>query len=94
VCNRRGLLVEGQIRVNADGGSENLLLIAQCHRCRRFVCAADGERLDPAGLSGHWLTRPFRRSAMRVVCCPFDPGVPLGTDGEPVASPLARLGLE
>lgn len=94
VCDQRGLLVDSQIRTNIEGGNASLLLIAQCERCRRFICASCGEQIDPADLTGHWLTRRFRRSSIRVVCCPFDPCVPLGDQSTPMPSPLATLGID
>jgi len=72
VCGGAGWWTEGRI----EPASEDLQgppRIAQCPRCHRFVCEDHGEvvRLSKDG-------RRVRFGGTRVVCCPFDPDVPLG----------------
>ncbi len=71
VCGRSGLLVEEQIQVSPAGGGPTML--GQCPRCHRFICSQHGELLDLSGKRG-W----FRKPQSLTLCCPFDPGVPLG----------------
>ncbi len=92
VCGKRGLLVESHIQVGlSEAEMTGPLMIGHCPRCQRFICSRHGEKLDPAKLRGSWLTKFFRRSSVRVVCCPFDPGVPLGVADDTRPSPLAAL---
>jgi hypothetical protein len=79
VCGDAGLLVEGRVYVTGEAAA-GPALIARCPRCKRFICSRHGEKLD--------LSTPEKRPlfsfggkkapASLTVCCPFDPGVPLG----------------
>jgi hypothetical protein len=78
VCGAAGLLVEGRVYVTAESQA-GPVLIAQCPRCKRFICSLHGEKLD---LSAQPKKSLFSFGAKRpinlTVCCPFDPGVALG----------------
>ena len=74
VCRSVGLLVEDRIHVTPAAGQEGPLFVGQCPRCNRFICAEHGEPLDLTGRR-RW---PWRKPDSLTVCCPFDPGVPLG----------------
>lgn len=74
VCGREGILVEDRIRLRAGDEAAEPLLVGQCPRCHRFLCARHGEPLDRRGRRPRKL---FTRGLL-TICCPFDPGVPLG----------------
>jgi hypothetical protein len=74
VCGRRAMLVEGLIQVRPGDDLGEPLLIGQCPRCHRFLCSRHGEPLDPHGRR----RRPVLGRGLLTLCCPFDPGVPLG----------------
>lgn len=79
VCGASGLLVEGRVFVT-EGQPPGPVFVARCPRCKRFVCSKHGEKLDLSapekkglfGLGGK------KGPVNLTVCCPFDPGVPLG----------------
>jgi hypothetical protein len=48
------------------------LLVGQCKRCRRYICADHAEGIRPAG-------KRVADTKVRLACCPFDPGVRLGS---------------
>jgi len=100
VCGESGLLINTWIYVDskADQGPP---LIGQCPFCYRFICSHHGEKLDlsrggrkSGSFSGHRKLTPL------VVCCPFDPGIPLGEnsaeyrwrpdENQPIASEQSR----
>jgi len=79
VCGAAGLLVEGRIYVTEETPS-GPVFIAQCPRCKRFICSRHGEKID---LSVQPKKSLFSFGAKKApvnltVCCPFDPGVALG----------------
>jgi hypothetical protein len=69
VCERSGVIVTGHLY--CDPGDAAILLVGQCPRCRRFICADHAEKLS--------VTRGrFARTGLSLAQCPFDPDVPLG----------------
>jgi hypothetical protein len=70
VCDRPGAAVTGPVRF--DPTIRGSFLVAQCPRCRRFVCVehAEGVPASAAVPSG---------DPVMVAHCPFDIGVPLGS---------------
>lgn len=78
VCGREGILVEERIRVRPGDDRTEPLLIGQCPRCHRFLCARHGEPLDRRGRR----PRAFLARGLLTICCPFDPGVPLGGESD------------
>lgn len=78
VCGVSGLLVEGRIPVTG-GMPSGLLSIAQCPRCKRFICDRHGEKLAlSAGSARSLFSFGAKKPAGLTLCCPFDPGVALG----------------
>lgn len=70
VCGGAGVWVEDRLAAGAT--SDGPPRIARCPRCHRFICEDHGEvlRLSSSGRRTFW-------GGQRLVCCPFDPGIPL-----------------
>lgn len=77
VCNRWFPLVES--RVTSPRGQIPVPVTAQCARCLRYICSDHSELLDLSPRPRFSFTR--RTAAELTLCCPFDPGVPLGEEG-------------
>lgn len=74
VCGESGTLVYTPILVAACGAPPGRL-VAECRRCGRFVCSEHAEKLAATSIG---VATAGPRTTL-VCCCPFDPGVPLGT---------------
>ncbi|HEX2120636.1 MAG TPA: hypothetical protein VHL59_03245 [Thermoanaerobaculia bacterium] len=74
VCNRWLPLVES--RVTSTRERISVPITAQCARCLRYICSDHAEMLDLSPRP--WFSFGRRTAAERTMCCPFDPGVPLG----------------
>jgi hypothetical protein len=78
VCGTVGFLVEGRIQMDSEAPAESVL-VAQCPRCKRFICSRHGEKLAlSAGPKSSIFSFGTKKPAALTVCCPFDPGVALG----------------
>ena len=73
VCGTFGYWREGRIEITGEAAN-GPPRIGRCPRCQRSICEDHGEVLRIAENG-----RRVRWGGRRVVCCPFDPGVPLGT---------------
>jgi hypothetical protein len=73
VCNRWFPLAA--TRVTSKSSRIHQPIVAQCARCLRYVCSDHSEMLD---LGRRWFSFGRRKNADLTMCCPFDPGVPLG----------------
>jgi len=78
VCGAWDDLVVSRISVRASDRYPPRV-VGQCPRCRRFICSDHGEKLDLAPRK-FWKLFASGKETVLTVCCPFDPGVPLGDD--------------
>ncbi len=74
VCNSWLPLVEA--RVTSKSGRIHVRVTAQCSRCLRYICSDHAEMRDLSRRP--WFSFGRRTDAELTMCCPFDPGVPLG----------------
>jgi len=74
VCNDWLPLVEE--RITSKRGRVEIPVVAQCARCLRYICSEHSEPLELAPRP--WYSFGRRTGAELTMCCPFDPGVPLG----------------
>lgn len=78
VCGRWETLVDSRLQVSANKQFP-LGVVAQCPYCFRFICSEHGEKLNLSG-SLPWWKFWDKGNAVLTICCPFDPGIPLGDD--------------
>jgi hypothetical protein len=76
VCGQWDTLVDARVVVKSNDKYFDRV-VAQCPRCFRFICSDHGEKLDLSGRKS-WLSFDRAKGGDVTICCPFDPGVPLG----------------
>lgn len=76
MCDVIGLLTDGPLPA-VDASIDLTPLVAQCPRCRRYICTRHAEPVKVHLSEGGWLPRLLGLKT-RCLCCPFDPGVALG----------------
>jgi hypothetical protein len=72
-CRKRAIALDGPIYVDPER-NERAVLVAECPRCRRWLCNAHGEPL-----SGR-VTEAERTLGLAALGCPFDYDVLLGCE--------------
>jgi hypothetical protein len=79
ICGRSGFLVDNWIYIESGEKIEDPIFIGQCPNCRRFICSVCGEKLDLSQKKYKTIfSFKHKKASSLVVCCPFDPYVPLG----------------
>lgn len=78
VCGEWDDLVDVRVLIKSNDPYPQRV-VAQCPRCLRFICSEHGEKLDLSGQkSKSWFGLGKPKETDLTVCCPFDPGIPLG----------------